>query len=155
MVTLLLLYFRLIGCSLIGLLYQMMNKYKSIKEKAKLANVQYPTFFQFLLEDKTSWILTLATISFMFLLLGATIDPKNLALPTKPIEVFWIFSLSAEEIYVMVLCLLFATCGYMGVDIFLRLMSKTNSRINAAIDYKTTQADKAAGTLDQPTPATK
>ena len=55
----------------------------------------------------------------------------------------------------LAILLAFATIGYSGSDIASRLFSVVNSRINGAIDYKTTQADKANGTENTPTVASK
>jgi hypothetical protein len=41
----------------------------------------------------------------------------------------------------------------MGTDVLLKLFGVVNKRLNTAIDYKTTEADKATGNLDNPTPA--
>lgn len=56
---------------------------------------------------------------------------------------------------VLVILLVFATVGYLGSDVASRIFSVVNARINAAIDYKTNQADEANGTLGTPTPAGK
>lgn len=44
--------------------------------------------------------------------------------------------------------------GYLGSDVASRLASVANARLNKAIDYKTSIADEATGTLDKPTPTT-
>ena len=45
-----------------------------------------------------------------------------------------------------------ATVGYSGDHLANKLFSATTKRIENAIDYKTSLADKAAGTEGQPTP---
>lgn len=47
-----------------------------------------------------------------------------------------------------------ATVGYSGGDLASKFFSFTQKRIDAAIDHKTTIADKATGNTDAPTPAT-
>jgi len=45
--------------------------------------------------------------------------------------------------------------GYFGSDLANRVFSAANSRVNAAIQYKSSQADIMNGTTDAPTPAVK
>lgn len=104
-------------------------------------------------DDIGSIIGTILTISLGFLIVGGGINPNRLHLPDEPIPLMWGWVvLSKRIIYEACIVILFSTLGYTGVDIALRLFSVTNKKINAAIDYKTTQADAANNTTDHPTP---
>lgn len=120
----------------IGMLLQMLMKAKSIQDKAKLANVEFK-FWSYFVDDWISHLISLFAIAlFVFLARRRLVDA-----PVNMYELILGFS---------------ATVGYAGADIVSRFFSFSNKRINAAIDFKTTKADEAAG-LDPtvPTPATK
>lgn len=120
----------------IGAFLQMLMKARSIQQKATLSNVQF-SFWRYFVDDWISHLISLASIALYVYLVRrrVTTAPENMH------ELILAFS---------------ATVGYSGADIVSRFFSFTNKRINAAIDFKTTKADEAAG-LDPtvPTPATK
>lgn len=122
----------------IGMVLQMLMKAKSIQDKARLSNVQFQ-FWRYFTDDWLSHLISsLAIILFIYLVKNRVAN-----LPEKTAESLHEFILGTS-----------ATVGYAGADIVSRFFSFTNKRINAAIDFKTTQADTAAGTLNTPTPAT-
>lgn len=49
----------------------------------------------------------------------------------------------------------FGVAGIMGSVLLSNGLSSVKKRFDAAIDFKTSEADKAAGTIDTPTPAVK
>lgn len=124
--------------SLLGLSLSVLLVIKSLTTKAKLANV----IFDWKLFWKTDAIFsvlgTLLTVGIALMLLGPFLKsyPK----------------FSDNTLVIMVV---FSALGYLGSDVASRFFSVVNSRINGAIDFKTTLADTATGTLDAPTPATK
>jgi hypothetical protein len=124
--------------SLVGLGLSMLAVLKSLTTKAKLANV----IFNWKLYFSTDLILQL--IGTVFTVAGGLIllQPFLINYPQ--------FASNNFKILIG-----FATIGYVGSDIASRLFSVVNGRINAAIDFKTTQADTANGTVDAPTPAEK
>lgn len=118
--------------ALLGLLLSMLMSMRALKIKAKLANVEFfpKKYFQ---DEWISILISLVVIGIFLMFLP------------------WVFNWKPEVIKFSMP--IFATVGYMGTDIILKIFSVVNDRINAAIDFKTTQADKANGTLDAPTPA--
>jgi hypothetical protein len=124
--------------SLIGLGLSMLAVLKSLTTKAKLANVIFNWKLYFSADLFLQLAGTLLTVAMGLLLL----KPFLLLYPQ--------FAESNFKIMVG-----FATIGYVGSDIASRLFSVVNGRINSAIDFKTTQADTANGTVDKPTPADK
>ncbi len=148
-----LLYIRLIASAMVGMALSIWFKNKSMKSKAKLSNVQYEGIWGFIKEDRKTIIGTLLTVLGFFLVLGDALDPNNLVDPDQKVKILWILSFSLRIIYTAILVLISMTVGYAGQDMALRLLSKTNTRINAAIDDKTTKIDRIEGQLDHPTPA--
>jgi len=123
---------------LVGLSLSLLTVIKSLTRKAKLANV----IFDWKLFLKSDLLLQLAG-SLLTVFLGLLLlNPFFQQFPQYTGKVFAVN-------------LIFATIGYMGADIASRLFSVVNSRINSAIDYKTTISDQATGNLDNPTPAEK
>lgn len=128
------LYLTCFGIAILGLVFSMLLSMRSIMIKSKLANVIFKpsSYFQ---DEWISILISLVVIGIFLSLLPWALDWKPESIKfVRPI---------------------FATVGYMGSDIILKFFSVVNSRINSAIDYKTTISDKATGTLDAPTPATK
>lgn len=118
----------------IGAILQMLIKARSIQNKARLNNVEFK-FWSYFTEDWLSHLISLTAVAlYVFLVRRRIVDA-----PVSMYEL--ILSLSASV-------------GYMGADIVSRFFSFASKRINAAIGYKTTKADEAAG-IDTPTPATK
>lgn len=148
--SLLILYLKLIACSIIGLGYQLTQKNKSMDKTAGIANVEYPGFWGFVKQDKKAILKTVGAISLLFLIFGKAISPDYLGL-TGTVD-FWGFSVPKKSIYEAVLACLFATGGYMGQDYALRVFSVTDSKIKRAIDYKTSLLDQSNGTADKRTP---
>lgn len=120
----------------IGMILQMLMKAKSIQDKARLSNIQFK-FSSYFVDDWLSHLISLGAIALYVFLVRRRIA----AAPVNMYELILAFS---------------ATVGYTGADIVSRFFSFTNKRINAAIDFKTTKADEAAGiNPNTPTPATK
>jgi hypothetical protein len=110
-------------------------KARSIQTKARLSNVQF-SFWSYFVDDWLSHLISTFAVALCIFIVRYRLDD----VPDSMYEV--ILGLSA-------------TVGYSGADIVSRFFSFTNKRINAAIDYKSTKADEAAG-IDPhtPTPAT-
>lgn len=118
----------------LGIVFHVILKIKSISDKAKLSHVEFNVkgFFK---DDVwgilASFVAIIAELLFIDEVLHWNENIMNY------IKFAFFFS------------------GYVGSDILLRVMSFANKRVNAAIDYKTTKYDEANGTLDgPPTPAT-
>lgn len=132
------LYLNCFFISLIGLGLSVLAVIFNLKKKAKLANI----FFDLKLYWKSDlWIQVAGTM----LTCGLFLMLLNPFLKQYP--------QFADNVFVILI--FFSAVGYFGSDIASRLFSVVNTRINTAIDYKTTQADTANGTLDAPTPAMK
>lgn len=54
----------------------------------------------------------------------------------------------------LIILVLFLTLGYQATDMASKFFSVVGKRFDAAIDFKTNEADRAAGVLGTPTPAT-
>jgi len=123
---------------LIGLALSVLTVLKSLIRKAKLANVIFDWKLFFKADLVLQFVGAVLTLSLFLMLLGPFLKeyPKF-----------------ADKTFAITV--VFATIGYVGSDIASRMFSVVNSRLNGAIDYKTTQADEANGTADAPTPATK
>jgi len=128
------LYLTCFGIAILGLILSMLLSMRALKIKASLANVVFKpsSYFQ------DEWISILISL----VVIGIFLSLLPWALNWKPDSIKFVRPI-------------FATVGYMGTDIILKFFSAVNSRINSAIDYKTTISDKATGTLDAPTPAAK
>lgn len=116
----------------LGMILQALLKIKSIQEKARKANVQFSAK-EYFFDDWVSHLASLVTIGMCLFF----------------IDEFTNFYAKAAD-YMKIG---FAFIGYTGSDIMSRLFSVVNKRINDAIDYKTTIADKSTGTTETPTPA--
>lgn len=126
------LYVQCFAVALCGMLLQALLKVKSIQDKAKKANVQFNPK-EYFLDDWLSHSASLVTVIMVM---------------------FFVDEFAHFSAYVMqYIKFAFAFVGYTGSDIMSRLFSVVNKRINNAIDYKTTIADEATGTTNQPTPA--
>src|SRR6516165_307846 len=122
--------FQCIAVGLLGTILSTLSVIYNLAKKAKLANIQFVPSDYF----KSDWYAPV--ISIVSIMLAAFF------LPYIPKTV---------PLYIIVI--LFATIGYTGNDLVSRFFSTVNSRINAAIDYKTTISDTQTGTLDKPPPA--
>lgn len=124
-------YITCFAVALVGMALHTALKLKSLQDKARLANVEFKVVQYF----KNDWLSitasTLTVIMFLFFI-------DNL-LKWKP--------QAADYLKVG-----FAFVGYTGSDIASRLFGVVNKKINTAIDYKTTMADKETGDLEAPTP---
>ncbi len=125
-------FYEIAAAGLIGMVLQMLMKAKSIQDKAKLANVQF-RFFEYFTADWISHLISTVAVLLFMVIVRRRIEsiPQNL--------------------YEFVLAVS-ATVGYSGADLVSRFFSATNKRVNAAIDFKSTKADTADGTLNTPTP---
>jgi hypothetical protein len=132
------LYLSCFAISLLGLGLSILLVLKSLTTKARLANV----IFDFKLFWKTDAIFqiigTFLTVGIALMLLGPFLKKYP-----------------AFSDNTLIILVIFSALGYLGSDVASRFFSVVNSRINGAIDFKTTQADKMSGNLDAPTPATK
>ncbi len=143
---------KLIAVATLGLAFAFLLKSKSQSEKAKKANVKY-SMIGFLIEDKGTIITTYIVLALSLMVFGPLLDPSVILTKDKEVTFFFdLFTIKVSAVYEIFLMSVFATVGYSGMDIALRFFGKTNSLINNAIDYKTTQADAANGTLNEPTP---
>lgn len=132
------LYLQCFFISLLGLALSVILVLKSLTTKAKLANVEFNWKLFWKTDMVFSVIGTLLTVGIALMLLGPFLkDYPKFANNT------------------LMILVIFSALGYLGSDVASRFFSVVNSRINSAIDYKTTQADTANGTLDKPTPAVK
>lgn len=126
-----------INCSIIallGLILAVLLQMKSQMEKAKQANLVFsPGSYV-----RQEWINI--TISVVVIIIGLYFIPIVVGIKPQ---------------YLPYIKPAFLPLGYMGTDIILKLFGVVNKRLNAAIDYKTTQADAANGTSGTPTPADK
>lgn len=127
-------YLELLAVALIGMALHTVLKIKSLKEKAKLANVEFK-ISQYFANDWPSILASALTIGMFLFFIDSLVkwQPK-------------------AENYLRVG---FAFVGYTGSDIASRLFSVVNKKINTAIDYKTTVADMASGNTETPTPLPK
>lgn len=132
------LYLNCIAVSLIGLGLSLLLILKNLTAKAKLANVIFDWKLFFRTDLVFQIIGTLLSVALFLELLG----PFLKKYPQAKDETLFILAF-------------FSLVGYLGSDIASRFFSIVNSRINAAIDFKTTQADAASGNLNTPTPAIK
>ncbi len=124
-------YFIIFLIAFLGMILQMLLKIKSLQEKARKANVKFSTA-EYLRDDWASHCISIVTIVlFMFFINEMVTFNSNVSKYLK---------------------MGFAFVGYSSADIASRIFSVVNRRINDAIDYITTQADTANGTVDQPTP---
>jgi len=121
--------------AILGLLFAILLQLKSQSDKARLANLIRPTFTSFVKEEWINISMSIVVIIVAMFFIPILMDWKPQVL-----------------IYVRPA---FLPIGYMGTDILLKLFGLVNKRLNAAIDAKTTEADKASGNLSAPTPATK
>lgn len=117
---------------LLGTALSTMAVLYSLTKKAKSANVIFSVKGYFI----TDWFAPVISVIAIFMAL--------IALPYLP---------AAWKNNPGIIILIFATIGYSGNDLVSRFFSVVNSRINGAIDYKTTQIDTINNTLDKPTPA--
>jgi len=144
--------FMLIVAATLGLAFSLALKSKSQENKAKKANVKY-SVSGFLWDDRSTIITTYIVLALALIVLGPVLDPAVILTKDKDVTFFFdLFTIKISAVYEMFVLSVFATVGYSGMDIALRFFGKTNSLINNAIDYKTTQADTANGTLNEPTP---
>jgi len=121
---------------LIGLVIGVFWTLKRLKEKARLANLEFSNKAAFL-ED---WYVPASNL---LLILAAWI-----ALPYR----VGTKAANYADLFVIGFFLLLGLGGNLMLS---KLFSSVNKRFDAAIDYKTTNSDKVDGTLDTPTPAAK
>lgn len=132
------LYLQCFSISLLGLILSLLMVLKSQLNKAKLANVIFDWRLFFRADIWISIAGTLVMVGMALILLGPFLKK---------------YPQFADN--TLMILVIFSAFGYLGSDLASRFFSVVNSRINSAIDYKTTQADTASGNLSAPTPATK
>lgn len=128
------LYLQLFAVALVGMALHTVLKMKSLHDKARLANVEFK-ISQYFKNDWLSITASLLTIIMFLFFIDSIVkwQPK-----------------AANYLRIG-----FAFVGYTGSDIASRLFSVVNKKINTAIDYKTTVADRQTGDLESPTPLPK
>lgn len=124
-------YLTCFAVAIIGMALHTALKLKSLQDKAHLANVEFKVW-QYFRNDWLSIVASLLTVV-MFLFFVDNI------LHWKP----------QAQGYLKIG---FGFIGYTGSDIASRIFGVVNKKINNAIDYKTTIADEATGTVETPTP---
>jgi len=132
------LYLQCFAISLLGLILSLLMVLKSQLNKAKLANVIFDWRLFFKADLWISIAGTLVMVGMALILLGPFLKK---------------YPQFAEN--TLMILIIFSAFGYLGSDLASRFFSVVNGRINAAIDYKTSQADAASGNLNAPTPASK
>lgn len=128
------LYLKCFAAAFLGLLIHTGLKLKSLKELAQKSNIELRTIDYFK-QDILSHLLNLLCIALWMMWISDAIAvyPK----------------------VTMILTVLSSVVGYFNTSIILSVFSVVKSRMNKAIDIKTTISDTATGTLDQPTPLKK
>lgn len=151
-----LLYTRLATTSLVGMLMMLLEKSSSMEETAKKANVIYEGFVPFIKRDWKGVCLNILAIMATFLIFGGAIGVINKFVEGKTYSIFGL-DIPLSVIWFIFVEIAFFSTGYFGQDWILRRLVKSvqNRLIKEAIDYKTTIADTASGTLSNPTPASK
>lgn len=132
------LYLNCLAISLVGLGLSVLAVIYSLTKKARLANVIFDWKLYWRSDLWMQLVGTILSVALFLLLLA----PFLKQYPTFKDNTF-------------VILIFFSAVGYFGSDLASRLFSVVNSRINSAIDVKTSQADLANGTLNAPTPAAK
>jgi hypothetical protein len=138
----------------LGLAFQLAMKSKSMKDTARKANVVYAVW-DFLKTDLSTILITYIVLALFLVVFGPALDPGAILAGggKKSVTFFFdLFVLPIRTIYEIFMMSVSATVGYAGMDLALRYFGRTLGFIKQAIDYKTTQADAANGTLDMPTP---
>jgi hypothetical protein len=128
------LYLIYFGIGLLGMAFQIVLKMQSLKTLATKANVCFKPS-QFFSDNWLSITLSLLTI----ILVLTFVSEVEVHYPA--VKGWMRFT--------------FAFIGYGGASILSRIFAVADSRLNQAIDYKTTISDTATGTTGSPTPATK
>lgn len=119
-------------CGFIGMVLQMLMKARSIQQKARLSNVEFK-FREYFTGDWLSHLISIGAVVLYVILVRKRV------------------MIAPESMYELILAVS-ATVGYSGADIVSRFFSFTNKKVNAAIDYKTTEIDRIHNTMDKPTP---
>jgi len=126
------LYLWCLASAVVGLSFQVSLKIKSISDKARLANVEF-SIGKYFKDDVWALISSFVAVIGFMLFMDEVMGFSPYVVKYVKFGFFFV--------------------GYVGSDIMLRIMSVANKRINNAIDFKTTELDKANNTLDKPTPA--
>jgi|SRR6478609_4180351 len=150
---LILLYFKFVIGSIVGIAFQLIMKNMSQQGTASKVNVEYPGLYGFIRKDKKAIIGTALTLVLFFVVFGEILNGIVLNSPDTMKPYFWgyIF-VSTKMIVNACLILLTITIAYSGQDIALRFLGRTNKELKDAIEYKAKQTDIANNTTDKPTP---
>jgi hypothetical protein len=143
MTPILILYIKCFVVALLGHSLQTIFKIKSIREKARLANVAFSPVDYF----KQDWLTLLSALVTTCMCLFF-IDAKKVLSSAFEMNVGGIITIGMVQIVMI----LFSLIGYTGSDIASRLFSVVNRKVNQIIDIKTTDADLNSGNTDKPTP---
>ena len=125
------LYIKCFIACLIGNILHVLVKIMSLQKDHKVANLEF-SVIKYLKDD--AW--ALVTDVFASFCLVYVVD-----------EILSIDSRLMDKIKIV-----FIFIGFSGSYVILQVMSVAKSNFRKAVDYKTTQADKANGTIDKPTP---
>jgi hypothetical protein len=148
-----LLYLKLIACSIIGLGFQLATKNKSLVKSTDRNMIQYDGLKELVARDWRTILGTVATITLLFLFFGQALDPRRMVDKDTPITFFFGYLVASKKIiFEAALSVLFATVGYIGQSFALKIFGVTNRLVDNAIDHKTSIADNAAGTAGTKTP---
>jgi len=148
-----LLYLKLSAASLVGMFLMLISKSSDMEITAKKANLEYEGFATFLKRDWKAVTVNILTIVATFLIFGGLVDVGEQTFQNKTYTILT-FDVPMGIIWDVFIAICFFATGYFGQDFILRKLVKSvqNRLLKEAIDYKTTIADTANGTLDKPTP---
>ena len=129
-------------CGMIGVLIQMLLKARDVQTLATRSNIYLAktekikfSFKSYIAED---WISHIAS-TLVVVLYVIMVRRRAATIPDNLYEIMLLAS---------------ATVGAGGAALASKVFSSVEKRLLAAVDHKTTVADKSSGTLDHPTPAT-
>ncbi len=148
-----LLILKFIFASIIGMAAKLKQKNDSLKDLAVKGNFQFPTTWGFIVENKKAVIWTAVAMALWQIVMGHTVQSVIANSPNAPEPFLWGWIVVARrDLITGGALLLYTTIAYMGQDFLFGALSRTSKEVRAGLDWKTTIADKASGTLDAPTP---
>lgn len=148
------LYLKLILVAIAGQSIQILMKSESLSKTAKISNVQYNIKWFLTLDWKPIAKAAVGIVTF-FLVFGDIANPKHLANQNALYTLPFNFQIPMYLLWNVFWLLVSFVFGGFGSYIAFKFQSEATIRILGAVDSKTTNADKASGNLDSPTPATK
>lgn len=145
---------RLVIASLVGMAVKLKQKNDSLRDLAAKGNFQFPdTVWKFLLGEKKMIGWSLLAMAFFQVVMGSLVHSliHNSNNEPEPFLYGWVM-VARRDVIEAVILLFYTTLAYMGQDFVFSALSRTSKEVRAGIDWKTTIADKASGTMDAPTP---